>query len=496
MRKKKINLSKSKFISGLQCLKRLYLSCYERDLATPLDEATLAVFARGDEVGELAQKAFPGGVLVEEEYWDHENAIEHTQRLMANESVPAIFEAAFTYEDIVIRADVMERLPNGQWRMIEVKSTTRVKDVHVPDVAVQKYVVEGCGVQLAEVCLMHLNPDYIYDGISYDLTQLFCIQNLTAQVREFEPEISERLTAQRKVLAATSAPDITAGPQCADPYTCDFFEYCNAPLPLWHASNLYRIQEEKTAQLLGMGITTIADIPDDFPLSERQKRIVACCKSGLPFIDEGLPEELTSLRYPVCYMDFETINPALPRYAGMSPFSTFTFQWSVHVQKEPGGEAAHHEFLACDNSDPRENFVKSLLGVLESQGKDGHIVVYSSFEATQLNRLAEWLATYAQRISRVLDRLWDLLPVVRKYIYHPNFNNSFSLKTVLPALVPDMTYDGMSVSEGQEAGLAFERMIGGSLSVSEREKTRQDLLAYCRQDTLAMVRLVDVLAQL
>ncbi len=492
--RKVANLSKSKFISGLQCLKRLYLSCYERNLATPPDEATLAVFARGDEVGDLAQKAFPRGVLVEEKYWDHKRALAHTRQLMADESVPAIFEGAFTYEDIGIRADVLERMPDSRWRLIEAKSTTGVKDVHVQDVAIQKYVLEGCGIDLADACLMHLNKEYVYDGVEYNLGQLFHIESLASRLHEIENDIPGHLTEQREALQRTTAPDIAPGPHCTDPYTCDFYDYCNTPLPLWHVSNLYRIRNEKAEQLAGMGIKIIADIPDDFPLSEPQKRIVACNKSGLPFIDEGLQEELATLRYPVCFMDFETISPAIPRYAGMRPFSMLAFQWSVHVQNAPGAETTHYEFLAGDDSDPRENFLESLLDVLESHGEDGHIMVYNSpFEAGRLNELAEWFPKYAQCIARVQDRVWDLLPVVRQYIYHPKFNNSFSLKTVLPALVPDMRYEGMEISEGTEAGLAFERMISGGLPAPERAKIRQDLLAYCKQDTLAMVKLLDVL---
>ena len=487
-------LSKSKFISGLQCLRRLYLSCYERKLAMPPDEATLAAFARGDEVGDLAQEAFPQGILVEEKYWDHDRAIVHTRRLMADESVPAIFEGAFTYEDIGIRADVLERMPDSGWRLIEVKSTTGVKDVHVPDVAIQKYVLKGCGVELADACLMHLNKEYVYDGVEYDLGQLFQIQSLTSRLCEAEDSIPSRLSEQRAALQRTTAPDIAPGPQCADPYTCEFYDHCNKALPDDHVSKLYRIRADKVSRLLEMGIESIAVIPDDFPLYELQRRIVACVKGRRPYFDAELRKELAELKYPLCFMDFETVNPALPRYAGMRPYSMFAFQWSVHVQESPGAEPKHYEFLADDRSDPRKAFLTSLLETIERHGGTGHIVVYNqSFEMGRLNDLAEWFPEYAQRIAKIQGRIWDLLPVIRQNVYHPGFNCSFSLKNVLPALVPAMAYEGMRISGGEQAGLAYERMIGGDTSEAARATLRGDLQAYCRQDTLAMVRLLESL---
>jgi hypothetical protein len=191
-------------------------------------------------------------------------------------------------------------------------------------------------------------------------------------------------------------------------------------------------------------------------------------------------------------MDFETLNPALPRFAGMSPYDPIPFQWSVHVRKTPGGRPEHNEFLAEDESDPRLLFLTSLLEVL---GPKGHVIVYNrGFESQRLKELADWLPEYAGRIAQVRARLWDLLDAVRKNVYHPRFRGSFSLKSVLPALIPDMSYEGMEVSEGEEAGLAWEKMVRGQLSAKEKAKLRKALLDYCSQDTLAMVRVLDVLA--
>src|ERR1700746_695152 len=191
-------------------------------------------------------------------------------------------------------------------------------------------------------------------------------------------------------------------------------------------------------------------------------------------------------------MDFETVNPAIPRFSGMRPYDHLPIQWSVHVQRQPGSPTEHFDFLSPDSGDPRTAFIASLC---EALGEDsGSIVVYNEqFESQRLWELAGWLPAYTDRIRGIQRRLWDLLPVVRNHVYHPAFGGSFSLKAVLPALVPEMTYEGMEVPNGQAAGLAWEKMIGGKATEAERLAMRRALLDYCGQDTLALVRLLGAL---
>ena len=189
-------------------------------------------------------------------------------------------------------------------------------------------------------------------------------------------------------------------------------------------------------------------------------------------------------------MDFETVNPAIPRFPGMRPYDQLPFQWSVHVMTKPGAEPEHHEFLATDTTDPRREFITSLCSAL---GKSGSIVVYSAFESQRLSELAAWLPEFSGRIKKIQRRLWDLLPVVRNHVYHPKFAGSYSIKNVLPALVPGMTYEGMEVADGTDAGLAWESLIRGGLDQAERDRIRKALLEYCGQDTLAMVKLLEKL---
>ena len=214
---------------------------------------------------------------------------------------------------------------------------------------------------------------------------------------------------------------------------------------------------------------------------------------GKPWYSPELKTELKALKYPLCYMDFETANPCIPRFQGMRPYDQLPFQWSVHVQRHAGAQEpeAFRDFLATDTSDPRPAFISTLCDAL---GDRGSIVVYhQQFESQRLADLASWLPEFSGRIEKIQRRLWDLLPVIRDHVYHPAFGGSYSLKSVLPALVPEMTYERMDVADGQAAGVAWESLISGDCSEAECQRKQKALLDYCGQDTLGMVKLREVL---
>jgi len=486
---KKANLSKSKFLAGLQCLKRLYLQCYEPGLACEPDEKQQAIFDQGKEVGLLAQKAFPSGVLISEDHMHHKEAVTRTKELIADESVPAIFEAAFNFDDILIRVDILERMPRDRWRLIEVKSSTKTKGYHLPDVAIQKYVLEQNGLKISAACLMHLNREYVYDGKLYQHDKLFTIEDLKEEIESIELALPEHLAQQWKTLKLAQPPEIEPGLRCSDPFICEFYSVCNAAFPEDWTGYLPRMGG-KVEKLNEMGITSIHDIPDNFPLTETQRRACECVKKNNPYYDRDLKDEIAALNYPIYFMDFETLFPALPRYAGMRPYDQIPFQWSLHVQRNQKSKLEHYEFLQDDESDPRDAFITSLLSVLEEH-KKAPVIVYSSFESTRLDDLSRWFPKYAKRIDQVKDRMWDLYQVIRSNVYHPQFYGSFSIKNVLPALIPDMSYENMEVADGTEAGLAYEKLIHGKLGSKEKHTLRNALLEYCRQDTMAMVKLLE-----
>jgi Domain of unknown function(DUF2779) len=485
-----MHLSKSKIMAGLQCPKRLYLQVHQPKLAASLDEKSQAAIEQGRAIGRLAQGMFPGGVLIESGDQVLSQTLARTEEALADGRAPAVFEGTFEHDDIAVRADILERQSGSNWRLLEVKSSTDLKECHVYDVAIQRFVLEGSGLKVAP-CLVHLNRQYVYDGRQYELEKLFSVRELTQEISALKKNVGEIAGEQRAMLAQGAPPDIEPGRQCTDPYRCEFYNVCNQPLPSDHVANLPRISEAKLAELKKRGIGLIGDIPTDFQLTDRQRRAFECVKTGRAWFAKELSRALVKLEYPLYFMDFETLSPALPRFAGMRPYDHIPFQWSVHVQREPGGDLEHFEFLAENGDDPRPAFLESLAEALE---KRGHIVVYSkSFESQRLTDLAGWLPKYQEAIGAIQSRLWDLLEVIRSYVYHPAFMGSFSLKKVLPALVPDMSYEGMEVSEGSEAGLAWDTMVRGEVDEGEKKQLREALLAYCKQDTLAMVRLLEML---
>ncbi len=482
-------ISKSKFVAGCQCLKRLYLQVHEPELSAEADAAAEAIIEQGREVGLLARQLFPGGVEVRNEGLD--KAIRATRELTANREVPAIFEGTFEHGGVLVRVDILHRRRDGRWRLIEVKSTTDVRDHHVPDVAIQHRVVTRSGVNLGPSCLAHVNREYIYDGGAIDAHRFFRIRNLTRQVDSLQPEITTQLRSEFRILAMPDVPDIPAGRQCCHPVTCEFFDHCNSPVPDDHILRLPRIHSSTVAKLAALGVQSIHDIPENYPLSGRLRRACASVQMGEPWYSTEIGEELRKLKYPLYFMDFETVNPAVPRFAGMRPYDLIPFQWSVHVQRQPGAAPEHFEFLATNKSDPRPAFISALCDAI---GDCGSIMVYhQQFESQRLADLASWLPEFSGRIYKIQGRLWDLLPIVRDHIYHPAFAGSYSLKSVLPALVPEMTYEGMEVADGQAAGLVWKSIVAGECSETERQQKRKALLEYCGQDTLGMVRLVETL---
>jgi len=485
-----MKLSKSRFVAGCQCLKRLYWQVHEPEQAAEPDAATEAIMEQGQEVGLLAQKMFPGGVAVTSE-GGLDEAIRVTRELVANREVPAIFEGTFEHGDVLVRVDILQRRRDGRWRLVEVKSTTDLKDYHLDDVAIQHRVVSRSGLDLAASSLAHIDRNYVFEGGLVDARKCFRIRDLTRPVRKLQRKLVLQLRKEFRVLAMPSAPDLPPGPHCTDPVNCEFYDRCNPPRPIDHVGYLPRIHASVVEELREMGIESTRNIPDDYPLNERQRRAATCVQTGKPWFSPELGKDLKTLKYPVYYMDFETVNPAIPRFPGMRRYHQLPFQWSVHVQRQPGAEPGHFEFLASDTSDPRRAFVTSLC---DAVGKSGNIVVYNAaFESQRLADLAGWAPEFAARINKIQARLWDLFLVIRNHVYHPGFAGSYSLKSVLPALVPSLTYEGMEVADGQAAGLVWEAMIKEEATDTERQGMRKALLEYCHQDTLAMVRLLEAL---
>ena len=480
-------LSKSRFMAALQCHKRLYLECYHRDLADPVSVQQQALFDTGTEVGILARELYPGGAFIEEDYFNHSAAVESTETILADHKIPALYEAAFKYDDIRIRADILVRADSDCFDLVEIKSGTQTKEEHVPDVAVQLYVLNGCGINIKRACLGHLNRDYIYQGGDYDLDRLFSLDDITEEAQKMQSDIPLLLTEMRTSLWGIDPPDIDTGRQCVCPYTCAFYGHCHADEPEHHIGQLPRARQGLLETLKEAGIEDIRDIPDNFlGLNDLQKRVRDCVVHNRFYLDSQLAVVLQQLDYPIHFLDFETFSPPLPLYIGTRPYQIITFQWSDHIL-ERDGNLRHEEFLYEGADDPREAFTTSLLNVL---GSEGSIVVYSGFEATRIRELAEAFPRLANDLLILAEgRIVDLLKLVRKYCYHPEFHGSFSIKSVLPALVPGMSYDDLEINDGGMAPIAYVEMIRSDVLSERRNFLKRSLLAYCSRDTEAEVQL-------
>lgn len=483
-------LSKSRFLAGLQCYKRLYLECYHRELADPVSLGQQALLDAGTQVGELARGLYPRGILIGADHFHHDEAVTATKKALSDPSVAAICEAGFVYEDVRIRADILARAGKGQFDLLEVKSVTQVKQEHLPDVAVQLYVLKGCDIPVRRACLIHLNRDYIYPGGEYELSELFYVADITREVEQLLPYVPPILDEMRFHLRGLEPPAIKAGKHCSQPYTCQFYGYCHIDRPEHHVSELPRAGEKLLQLLEEAGIEDIRDIPAGYPgLNQIQQRVCDCVANDRIYVDPTLARELDRLEYPIHFLDFETFSPALPLYVGTRPFQVIPFQWSVHILDRDGG-LRHGEFLQEDFSDPREPFASSLLKTL---GTGGSIVVYSSFEATRIAELAAALPHLSGELLSLLSRIVDLLSLVRKNCYHPEFHGSFSLKSVLPALVPELGYSDLEICDGDQASAAYAEMVNLGTSSDRRDFLRKSLLAYCERDTEALLRLYHTL---
>ena len=479
-------LSKSRFIGGLQCHKRLYYECYHHDLRDPLDLTTRALFETGARVGIVARGLFGGGVRIPGDTPPDE-AARTTAAALEQQATKAIYEAAFHHGNVRIRVDILAPVGDGSWDLIEVKSSAGYKEDYLTDVGIQLYVVEGAGVPVRRACILHVNNQYVYEGGPYVLDQLFTLRDVTEQAREVRPLLLSQLEAMRAPLWGSHPPPIPVGPHCKRPYTCPFYTRCHLDGPEYPLEHLPRMNPKLFRALRDADIEDIRDIPEDFPLlTDLHRRIRACVITGSVHSDPELKRALDALRPPVHFLDFETCNPALPLFVGTKPFQQVPFQWSDHVLR-PDGSLEHREYLHTEPTDPRRDVAASLIKAL---GDEGPIVVYSGFEERIIRLLAEDVEEWREDLLAIVEsRMVDLLELIRSHYYHPSFRGSFSIKEVLPALIDDLDYEDLEIREGGQAAVAFVQMIDEETPVDRRMELRHALRAYCRRDTEAMVRL-------
>ena len=481
-----MRLSKSKYLSGLQCEKRLWLEIHKPELAPPPPPGQQRIFDQGTKVGEMATEEFPDGVLIEADYLNIPDALKQTEEAL-NNSVDVIFEGCFVHENVLVRPDIILRNDQGSWNMIEVKSSTGVKEENIHDVAVQTWVLQGCGLEMKRVFLKHINRECVYPNLS----NLFRTQDITEQVKTVLPSIPKKLSEYKSMLNK-SEPNVLIGEHCSNPYGCQFVDYCWKNVPEHSIFTIPRLRWSVKERLLEENIVDLADIPGDFSLNKIQLKYLKSLETKNPIIDwNGIAGELDNLEYPLHFLDFETDGPGVPRFDGMHPYEQFPFQYSCHVMDKNGG-IEHYEYLHQSDSDPRQLLAESLTKAI---GESGSVIAYNAgFEKGVMNKLALWCPEYTKPLQSIIERLWDQLNIFRKYYTDYRFKGSNSLKNVLPVIIPSMSYENLAVSDGTEAQVTWNEMIllpDGN----EKNKLINELKEYCGQDTMAMVEIHQYLSQ-
>jgi len=484
-------ISKTQYVKGVQCPKALWYYRHRKDLKPEIDELKQNDFDTGNEVGKLATKYFDEGVEITEAYDQIDQAIDSTQKAVKR-GENNIFEATACSDDgAYSRIDILEKVRGSDtWNLVEVKSSTSVKDSHIEDMALQRYAFIHAGYNVNKSILMHINGAYVRSG-SIEVKELFKLADRTADVEDKMGEVKENVQSLLKTLNQNQEPDVEIGKQCKKPFKCDYYDHCWQHIPEYSVYNIFR--PKKLKALLGKNIIKVEDIPDDFKTTEMELLVVNAYKQGKIYKDTSKLEEfLGNLIYPLYYLDYETINPAVPLFDNTSPYQKIPFQFSLHIQEKKGGEFKHVEFLHTRDDDPRPDIIKALV---ENCGTTGSVLVYSkSFEEGVNNNLARAFPSYKAVLDNINERMVDLIvPFDKRYLYHPEMKGSASLKIVLPVLVPDMTYDGFAIDDGRTASIRYMKCIKNTVSGQEKDKIFQDLKEYCAQDTLAEVKLLEVL---
>ncbi|MDA3959079.1 DUF2779 domain-containing protein [Oceanispirochaeta sp.] len=473
-----MHLSKSLYIRGLQCTKSLWFKIHQPELLSDVNPASTRK-EQGKDVGKLAWQLFPDGIEIP--YTTPEEQITLTQAYQ-DTGAATLFEATFEYDDVQIMVDIFQ-IDNGLVDVFEVKSTTGVKKTHLDDLSIQYYVLSGLGFNIKSANIINLNNDYVREE-ELDINQLFLINDVTKQIKKLQSLIPETVTNQKDILHG-SEPVVSIGAYCTNPYPCEARKHCWQHIPSPSVFDIAGLTMEKKMAFYNQGIVEFHQITDYKDLNPGQMIQV----SGETIIDkEAISQFLSDITYPISHLDFEAFQHAIPEWVGVKPYSQIPFQYSLHIEYEDG-RLEHKEFLAPPGEDPRLLLVENLIQDIAGEGS---VLVYNmSFEKGILKNLAAQYPQYAETLNKIKERIVDLIiPFINKSYYTPAMGGKYSIKKVLPALIPEMenAYKDLDlVHDGLGAMTAYSQMD------ADDSETRTALLKYCELDTLAMVEILKVL---
>ena len=484
-----IGLSKSKYTRGVQCPKMLWM---ERHMPEQFDESVMneAILQTGSVVGDLAMEYYGDFVEIPFDPSNWDGMIARTRGLVTA-GTPSVCEATFSHDGNLCMVDILRVEPDGV-HIVEVKSSTHVNDIYYHDMAYQTWVLMQCGLNVKSVSLMHLNNQYVRQG-ELDLHQLFVVEDCSDEVFCMVDEVGERVADLKSMMAQELEPGIPIGTQCKKPYECGYRGWCWRHVPKPSVFDLKGIWMSKALDLVAVGIVSLEDAArEGVRLNPRQQVQLDCEAQGLDeIIDRGaVAEFLDGLSFPLYFLDFETMQPAIPPFDGVKPYQQIPTQYSLHVLRSADAELEHYEFLADAHGDPRRSVAEHLVADIP-QGVCS-LAYNMGFEKGRIRELAEAFPDLAPHLLDIAEHMRDLeVPFAKGWYYARAMGGSSSIKVVLPALFPDdpeLDYHALEgVHNGSEAMNAFEAMA--SMSPEEEAVTREQLLRYCELDTLAMVKI-------
>ena len=488
-----MNLSKSLYTRGLQCSKSLWLKKYKKDVLTPPDAQAMAIFETGDKVGVLACELFPDGKKVPFEGTTFGEKIALTQTWI-DEGVKDIYEATFNYDEVLVMVDILHINEDDSVEIYEVKSSTEVKDVYLHDASIQYYVLNGSGFNVKKTNIVHINNKYVR-GDELEIDKLFSIVDVSDEVLELQDGIPTYLNYFQKVLSnKDEEPNIEIGKQCFDPYDCDAIAYCWKHIPDYSIFNISRLRVDKKFEMYQNQIIDFSQITDTSSFSIAQQIQIQSEQTQQDIINkDAIKEFVDSLSYPLYHLDFETFQQAIPEWKGISPYMQIPFQYSLHIEHK-NAPLEHKEFLAKEGIDPRYELAKRLV---EDIPTDVTVLAYNmSFEKGVIQKLAAMFDEFSSHLMAIHDNIHDLMiPFQKKDYYVPAMKGSYSIKYVLPALVPEMAQAYKELDGVQNGGEAMQTYAKLAHMKDKKEvaRLRESLLRYCELDTMAMVKVLEKL---
>ena len=482
-------LSKSTYLYGCQCPKRLYFHKFKSELRNPLDDGQEFIFQQGTDIGIVARTLFSGGIdLSPENAYSYPKSAIKTEKVL--DTYYVLYEPTFIANGVMCALDIMVK-KNNKWFVYEVKSSTSVKSQHIDDAALQYWVLKQKGLDIADFSIVYVDNTYVKNG-PFEVGKFFAVQSVLKEIKKQQHQVETSLDSLKKMLIKKEEPQKKIGQHCFSPYECDFTNYCWKDFP--EENSVLDLSNGAGWTFFDEDIYFMQDIPKNAYLPPRAKFQLDAFKKNETYIHkQSLKGFIKSLEYPLSFFDFETYQPAIPEYDGMKPYQRIPFQYSLHQQKNKKSDLLHFEFLGDGDSDPREALVQQMLSDL---GTKGSIITYNmSFEKSVILELSRLFPAYETELLALVDRMKDLmLPFQQRWYYHPALKGSHSIKTILPHLIPDLSYSSLQIQEGGTASLVYGQLK--SQSPVTYETQRKALLEYCKLDTYAMVRILERLKEL